>query len=203
MVGCLDWYMDGTFAVTSPLFNQLYTIRGKLTDLALHVTFILIGWCDFFLTLKEDDTKCFSRSCMFWRAIEPHKRTEQFSKNWKRQNLYWILNESWWILKWPLWTRSRPVLHTALKGCYFHFFQSIYRHVQAYGMQTQYGTNINVAPHIRFIAALALVRPKDVFKLYNALKEFAFFKTNLKSSSDNGMKKLLKYVEKTWMLDWI
>lgn len=66
-------------------------------------------------------------------------------------------------------------------------------------MQTQYSTNINIATHIRFIAALAFVPTNDVFRWYIALKGFAFFKNKLSSKSDNGIKKLLKYVEQTWI----
>lgn len=88
---------------------------------------------------------------------------------------------------------------STIKGCYFHFCQSIYRHVQEYGMQTSYSSNINVAQHIRYIAALAFVPSADVYKCYVALKGFAFFKQKINSKSDNGFKNLLKYVEDTWI----
>lgn len=88
---------------------------------------------------------------------------------------------------------------TTINGCYFHFCQSIYRHVQAYGLQSEYCNNINVASHIRYMAALAFVSPEDVFRWYTALKVFAFFRTKLASKSDNSINKLLKYVQQTWM----
>lgn len=29
LLGCVDWYMDGTFSMTPPLFKQIYTIHGN------------------------------------------------------------------------------------------------------------------------------------------------------------------------------
>lgn len=36
LLGCMDWYMDGTFSIAPPLFKQIYTIHGKLDALRIN-----------------------------------------------------------------------------------------------------------------------------------------------------------------------
>lgn len=39
---------------------------------------------------------------------------------------------------------------TTVKGCYFHFCQCIYRHVQRFGLQAEYQKNANCLQHIAY-----------------------------------------------------
>lgn len=88
---------------------------------------------------------------------------------------------------------------TSIKGCYFHFCQCIFRHVQAFGLQAEYQKNANCLQHIRYLAALAFIPAADVCKSFNALKGFAFFKTKLRQKKSNGYQDLFKYIEQTWI----
>lgn len=88
-----------------------------------------------------------------------------------------------------------------ISGCFFHFCQCIYRHVQKYGLQSIYANDADFAQHIRCLAALAFVPVKDVVRHYNSIKQFPFFQQKLKgkTATDLGVQKLLDYMETTYI----
>ncbi|CAF4218278.1 unnamed protein product [Rotaria sp. Silwood2] len=58
---------------------------------------------------------------------------------------------------------------TIQKGCFFHFCQSIYRHVQSLGLSSSYMNNLMIRNVIKQAMALALVPPSHVQVLFNEL----------------------------------
>lgn len=84
-----------------------------------------------------------------------------------------------------------------VSGCYFHFCQCIFRHIQANGLQKIYEDDPVFASNIRCIAPLAFVPVEDVVRRFSELKEFEFFKQKLKGTTpvDVGVQKLLLYME--------
>lgn len=88
-----------------------------------------------------------------------------------------------------------------LSGCFFHFCQSIFRHIQACGLQKEYNENPTFALHMRCLASLAFVPVNDVVSHFEELKTFNFFKKALegKSDIDKSVSKMLLYMETTWI----
>ena len=56
------------------------------------------------------------------------------------------------------------------KGCYFHFCENIYRHVQSSGLQERYTTNAKVTLEVRQLAAVAFVLVGDVVNFFELLE---------------------------------
>lgn len=48
--------------------------------------------------------------------------------------------------------------HTVIRGCLFHFWQSVYRKAQSVGLQVLYGENENCERHIKMLCALVFVK---------------------------------------------
>jgi hypothetical protein len=80
-------------------------------------------------------------------------------------------------------------------GCFFHFSQSIYRQIQALGLQQKYLADENLRLLCRKVMALALM-PLD--KVTSALDDIRNAADSLPGSP---MTELLKYFDDTWMVN--
>ena len=76
------------------------------------------------------------------------------------------------------------------KGCFFHLTQSLWRKVQAVGLQSQYSYDEEFANRIRQIAALAFAAPHEVSAL------FAQVAAQLPSPETDDM---IQYFERTYV----
>lgn len=88
-----------------------------------------------------------------------------------------------------------------VSGCFFHFCQCLYRHIQECGLQKIYQDDAQFATHMRCVAALAFVPVKDVVRRFEQLKNFEFFKQKLKGKTpvDVGVQNFLAYMESNWI----
>ena len=80
-----------------------------------------------------------------------------------------------------------------LQGCFFHFGQAIWRHIQSFGLQQRYTNEEEFALIVKQFQALAFVPPIDVVPCYEEL---------IDSLSDQLIAELsdfLQYFEKTWI----
>lgn len=82
---------------------------------------------------------------------------------------------------------------TTQKGCFFHFCQSVYRHVQSLGLTSTYLDNLMVRSVIRQMMGLALVPPSYVPVLFNELGE------ELCETEREQIADLVKYFNNQWM----
>lgn len=146
------WYCDGTFDVAPDNFYQLYTVHGISNEKifpCLYALFTNKRQCmyeDFFNLVKE-----------FCEGRTPESITFDFEKA--------ALNAA--KLAFP---------NVLVHGCFFHLRQSIYRKIQALGLQTKYGTNKKFNHHIKMITCLAFVPIEDMVAAYQALLKLASFK---------------------------
>ena len=56
-----------------------------------------------------------------------------------------------------------------IQGCFFHFVQSIWRHIQAHGLQQRYQNDEEFAIILKQFRALAFVSTIDVIPCYEEL----------------------------------
>ena len=61
--------------------------------------------------------------------------------------------------------------NSALKGCFFHFCQAIYRKVQSLGLQNRYRDDDEFNLKIRMLVAVAFVPTTDVIRAFESLSE--------------------------------
>lgn len=87
----------------------------------------------------------------------------------------------------------------AVHGCFFHFCQNIWRHVQAVGLQSQYTEDENCSINIRKLMALALVPVNDVVKAFEALVESSFWEDDPTDEFNKEKQALLNYFESTYI----
>ena len=130
--------MDGTFKTVPLLFYQLYTIAVKKGGHFLPVVYALLPnktqeTYETLLDLRKETND----------DLSPTNITIDFEKA--------IINAIY--IKFP---------ESHIQGCYFHFCQNIYRHVQSSGLQERYTTDADFALEVRQLAALAFVPVGDV-----------------------------------------
>ncbi|CAF4009296.1 unnamed protein product, partial [Rotaria sordida] len=81
-------------------------------------------------------------------------------------------------------------------GCYFHFTQAVYRHIQQFGLSSAYINNENIRMICRKLMALALLPSSVVLKSFEDLYEIVL----LASSSELGsLRPLFDYFENYWI----
>lgn len=81
-----------------------------------------------------------------------------------------------------------------ISECFFHFCQSVWRHVQQCGLQREYNMNAEFAVHVRMLNALAFVPEGDVVVAYEEL-----VKSNYYDANEEILSGLLAYFELTWV----
>lgn len=84
-------------------------------------------------------------------------------------------------------------------GCFFHFGQSVYRHVQQVGLQSIYSSDADFAQNIKLLMALAFVPPDSVVDAYDELISIDFFDENNDSPHKDQIQALLLYFQTTYI----
>ncbi|XP_054258398.1 uncharacterized protein LOC128983212 [Macrosteles quadrilineatus] len=145
LAGSETWFMDGTFKMSSKLFQQVYVVRG------------------------EQNTQV--RTCIY--ALMTGKTTEMYKSLLKtilgklvdlgqlpRPKQVMVDFES------AAMSAISSVLgdRVEVKGCFFHLCQSTWRHVQQHGLTKKYKENDDVKLYCGMIDALAFLPPKDVIE---------------------------------------
>ncbi|XP_008544919.1 uncharacterized protein LOC103569414 [Microplitis demolitor] len=85
-----------------------------------------------------------------------------------------------------------PDIH--ISGCNFHYNQCLWRHIQLYGLQRQYNTDVNFAANIKLLTALAFISPEDVVAGYEMIISSDFYDRN-----SDVLEELIKYFESVWI----
>lgn len=139
------WYMDGTFKTVPHLFAQLYTIAVKRADHFLPVVYALLP-----NKMQETYERLLGVVKDARDGMDPANITIDFEKA--------VINAI---------EICFPECHTS--GCFFHFCQNIYRHVQLHGLQERYTMDADFALQVRQLAALAFVPLGDVVQYFEHL----------------------------------
>lgn len=80
-----------------------------------------------------------------------------------------------------------------ISGCFFHFSQSVWRHIQSVGLQSKYSGDTKFAHNIRMLLALAFVRPCDVIAAYDQLIATTFWVDHEGEELNDEKQALLNY----------
>ena len=87
-----------------------------------------------------------------------------------------------------------------VKGCYFHFSQSLWRQVQALGVVTHYGKDRLLTKFIRMVCALPFIEINKLESCIDELREFQFDKSSrFHKDFVKFQTKFLDYVERVWI----
>ncbi|XP_043473262.1 uncharacterized protein LOC122505604 [Leptopilina heterotoma] len=162
------WFLDGTFKVSPNIFTQVFTILGMVkenvgdiedeeynTDVALPLVYAL-------LSSKESAQYSAVLTAVKTAAQEYHidgspaKIMTDFEQG--------ILNSC-----------AEVFPDTTVLCCFFHLGQSVYRRVQAEGLQTAYNhpTNREIKNYTHMMLGLAFVPPDRVKTVFQLLAEKA------------------------------
>ena len=86
-------------------------------------------------------------------------------------------------------TKLKLTTDVQISFCYFHFCQSLLRHVQNQSKKSRYGETEDIyRKYVRMAAALAFLPAKDVIKGFKLLKD---------CNGDSDVSEFLEYFEKT------
>lgn len=87
----------------------------------------------------------------------------------------------------------------ALHGCFFHFTQSFWRHVQTCGLQSIYAKDEDFAFNIRMVLSLAFVPLEHVVPAYEELMKTPFFAEDKDGEFTDQIQTLMTYFQSTYM----
>ena len=88
---------------------------------------------------------------------------------------------------------AQVFLNAEIKGCFFHFGQAVWRHIQALGLQQRYQNEAEFAVVIKQFQDLAFVTTVDVIPCYDD------FLSSLSDELVNDLFEFLHYFERTWI----
>ncbi|XP_072377879.1 uncharacterized protein [Diabrotica undecimpunctata] len=170
MEQCDHWYADGTFNSAPPLFSQIYTIHGVRYSNVIPTVFAL-------LTNKTQET--YTRVFQQLKVLNPALRPLTIMMDFERAAMNAAQTE------FP---------NVRIRGCFFHFSQCMWRHIQSAGLQRRYIENPDFALHLRQLTALAFVPDNHVVRVYEELLNSDFYTQN-----EELLVPLINYFEDTWV----
>ena len=160
-----NWFRDGTFD-SAPLGYQLYIIHALLTE---SVTIPLIFCID-----KNKTETVYNRIFSTLKEHNPNLDPDTIMFDYEKEAINAL---------------STTFPSTELQGCYCHFGQAIWRHIQALGLQQRYQNEEESSICIKQFRALAFLHIEDVIPIY---EEYI-------SSQSEELSDFLHYFEKTWI----
>jgi len=167
---CDHWYADGTFSSSPPLFSQIYTIHGMKFSTCIPLVYALLPD-----KTQTTYTKFLTVLKVLNSSLKPTTLMIDFEQAVQK-------------------SASEVFPDCLLRGCFFHFSQSIWRHIQSSSLQQRYTNDAEFAQEIRQIAALAFIPEEAVENAFKTLCESEFYENN-----EPELAPLLKYFEDTWL----
>ncbi|XP_055308641.1 uncharacterized protein LOC129572655 [Sitodiplosis mosellana] len=168
--------MDGTFSVVPVIFKQLYTIHGRYKGHHVPLVYVLTS------DKKEETYNAILRALL---DIEPKINPTDFMTDFEKGAMNAV-------------QRNFPMAE--VHGCFFHFTQNIWRHIQLVGLQTVYNDNADFAFQFRLIIALAFLPTDCVSDAYDELITTEFF--NGPNVHKDAIEELLTYFQSTYVYDF-
>ena len=154
---------DGTFNVVPDLFFQLYTIHSQVGN--------NFPPCLYFL-LPNKTRITYDRMITILKELVPACNPTRFLLDFEKA---------------PIGATEAGFPNCSVSGCYFHFTQSIMRHVQSLGLKKKYESEPRFSTLVRSIPALAFVPKAEVKDVFKSLSK--------KFPKTEACKSLLNYFE--------
>ena len=139
------WFCDGTFD-SAPIGYQLYTIHALISNT---VTIPLV-----FCIARNKNEATYDKILTSLKEIDPTLNPESVMIDFERAAINAI-------------ARNFPTAE--LHGCYFHYGQAIWRHIQSLGLQQRYQSEKEFAMIIKQFRALAFNQTSEVILCYQGL----------------------------------
>ncbi len=138
------WFVDGTFKSCPENFYQVYTIHWFVNGTTFPCVYAL-------LPDKKQETYC-----ALWTNLkgEVSIQPDSVLMDFEQASINVV---------------STVFPDTEVKGCFFHFSQSIYRKILDLGQATKYRDDKNFNQAVRMLAALAFVPPEHTVSWYEKL----------------------------------
>ena len=168
---CPNWYADGTFKTSPPLFQQVYTIHVLKYNSVIPVVFVL---------MNDKSTGSYVHLLMELKKLRPGLNPSTIMTDFEQAALLAFRN---------------IFPNVVQQGCLFHLGQCIWRRIQQTAdVQSRYKTDVDFALSLRQLIALAFVPPVDVISVFDELMDSTFFIDNFDDIRD-----LVNYFEDTWI----
>src|SRR6218665_971288 len=171
MSECPNWYADGTFKSTPPLFNQLYTIHTVKYSSVIPTVFIL---------MNDRSTNSYVRVFMELNKLNENLKPLSVMTDFEQAALL-------------AFKTVYPDIQQ--RGCLFYMGQCLWRKIQSMeDLRLRYISDPDVALCIRQLLSLAFVPASDVVAAFDELVESPFFREN-----EEMVLQLVNYFEDNWI----
>ena len=171
MSDCQNWYADGTFKCTPPLFNQVYTIHAVKYSSVIPTVFVL---------MTDRSTNSYIRVLMELNKLNPNLKPNTVMTDFEQAALL-------------AFKTVYPDIEQ--RGCLFHMGQCIWKKIQANEeLRERYTSDPEFALSIRQILSIAFVPTCDVVIAFDDLIESKFFTDN-----EDIIRDFINYFEDNWI----
>jgi len=173
MAECQHWYADGTFKTAPPHFEQLYTIHEVRFNNFIPSVYAL---------LPKKDQPTYERLLEALKGLKDDLLPDSIMTDFEQATI-------------NAFRKSFPNIQN--RGCFFHFLQSLWRHIQENNdIRSKYVNpeDPEFAINLRKLAALAFVPAADVPDAFEELISTQFFDQNEKI-----LKPFVDYFEDTYI----
>jgi len=140
------WLADGTFKVVPSMFFQLYTIHFAFGN----------GVCPaaIYCLLTDKSAATYQRLHHEVKNLIPTIAPSSILVDFEKATMN---------------TFSAAYTSATLRGCYFHFCQSVMHKVSDIGLKAEYESNEDARTFIHCLPDLAFVPPEDVLEAFDLL----------------------------------
>lgn len=168
------WYCDGTFKTCPSIFCQLYTIHVNINNGTVPAVYCL---------LPNKSTTIYNRMWEYIRRNIPNLSPTRIIVDFEKAAISSIQT-------------NFPVVKIC--GCYFHFSQSVWRHIQGDSdVLNRYKSDCDFNLHVRMIVALAFIPVEDLILAYNLLTADQYYVSNF-----SDFERMLNYMEDNYIGRW-
>ncbi|XP_078372705.1 uncharacterized protein LOC144656350 [Oculina patagonica] len=171
LVQAKNWYVDGTFKLCRKPFTQLFTINVfvRSGEQAKQVPLMFVLMSG----RRKRDYRAVLKEVI--RLLPSQPAVSRITLDFES----------------ALWTVLRELLpDTTLQGCLFHWTQALWRKVQELGIEPAYRNASHTYKYVRKLMALPFLPEDKIGEMFQHLKD---------NAPSRKVKKLLKYVEETWI----
>ncbi|CAF4499777.1 unnamed protein product, partial [Rotaria sp. Silwood2] len=140
-----SWHCDGTFKIAPHLFHQLYTVHGRFCARTLPLVYcILSGKSEDIYHKMFDVVLNHVSQCPLSITVDFEKAVHNVIK--------------------------QKLPQTKLNGCFFHYKQCLWRHVQTLGLQEPFNNDRQVQHSLKTFACLAFIPEQFVIEEFEKLQ---------------------------------
>lgn len=167
----VNWYGDGTFKTTPPLFTQLYSLHVIKNNVNIPLIYALLP-----NKTAETYKKLFTALTTLKENLHPETYMADFEKA-------------------ALYSFSQSFPNATLRGCFFHFMQAIWRKIQEQPqIRERYLQDPDFAFSLKMLPCLAYVPVEQVVEKFEQLLDTPFFNENVEI-----LQPLIDYFEDNWI----